>query len=338
MSEIATRFHENWLGLLRARSDGLAATPHRAAPRDGHRVEVARRRARGRAALSVPPRGVGAPPCPRHRWRVRTPASVTDDRAAVRWLAAPAATEHDLLAVLASVHRRLGRVDDNDEVNPALAGCAQLSLGAVLWGLLESPRTAPADPGRAWLLECVPAHAGAAVRPDRSAPVPQHGLAVRHRRAVTTGAQGPHRMGQALGEGVCHRRCRLPTMRWGAAHRRRGHRRRRDRLPAPRCQAATSYAAWAALLLRPVKLQPRGPRQARSGGRVRCRTRPALRGAGGSSKRPARDDAGPPAPRDPRDPRPSAGSARSHHWMVCEKWPEIVRVTDGSSGHANSSS
>jgi hypothetical protein len=46
----------------------------------------------------------------------------------VRWLAAPAATEHDLAEVLSTVHRRLGRIDDDDDVDPALVGCAQLSL------------------------------------------------------------------------------------------------------------------------------------------------------------------------------------------------------------------
>ena len=43
---------------------------------------------------------------------------------------------------------------------------------------------------------------------------------------------------------------RLPPMWWGAAHPRRGHRRRRDRSRATRCQAATSSpAGWATLLL-----------------------------------------------------------------------------------------
>ncbi|MBK8235851.1 MAG: hypothetical protein IPK74_09865 [Deltaproteobacteria bacterium] len=57
--------------------------------------------------------------------------SDSDDDAAVRWLAAPAATEHDLHRVLTSVHRRLGCVDDDDVVvvDPALAGCVQLSHG-----------------------------------------------------------------------------------------------------------------------------------------------------------------------------------------------------------------
>jgi hypothetical protein len=54
-----------------------------------------------------------------------------EDDVAVRWLAAPAATEHDLAHVLATVHRRLGRIDDDDDddVDPVLAGCVQLSLG-----------------------------------------------------------------------------------------------------------------------------------------------------------------------------------------------------------------
>ncbi|MBM4247825.1 MAG: transposase, partial [Deltaproteobacteria bacterium] len=57
---------------------------------------------------------------------------------AVRWLAAPAATEEDLAQVLTTVHRRLGRVDDGDEVAPALVGCAQLSLDST-----ERPSGAP---------------------------------------------------------------------------------------------------------------------------------------------------------------------------------------------------
>ncbi len=75
---------------------------------------------------------------------VRTQAaSDSDDAAAVRWLAAPATTEHDLHRVLASVHRRLGRVDDDDVVaDHALAGCVQLShagLGRV--AAPSAPRT-----------------------------------------------------------------------------------------------------------------------------------------------------------------------------------------------------
>ncbi len=55
--------------------------------------------------------------------------SGSDDGACVRWLAAPAATEHDLAQVLRTVHRRVGRVDeDGDDTGDALAGCVQLSL------------------------------------------------------------------------------------------------------------------------------------------------------------------------------------------------------------------
>ena len=55
--------------------------------------------------------------------------SESDEGASVRWLAAPASTEHDLVQVLGTVHRRLGRVDDDDDTDDALAGCA--SLGPV---------------------------------------------------------------------------------------------------------------------------------------------------------------------------------------------------------------
>ena len=54
--------------------------------------------------------------------------SESHEGASVRWLAAPASTEHDLAQVLGTVHRRLGRVDDDDDTDDALAGCVQFSL------------------------------------------------------------------------------------------------------------------------------------------------------------------------------------------------------------------
>ncbi|MBK8235854.1 MAG: transposase [Deltaproteobacteria bacterium] len=39
-------------------------------------------------------------------------------------------------------------------------------------------------------------------------------------RTLTEGAQGPHRLGQTTGARLCHRRHRLPTMRWTGAHHR----------------------------------------------------------------------------------------------------------------------
>ncbi|MBK6923107.1 MAG: transposase [Deltaproteobacteria bacterium] len=78
-------------------------------------------------------------------------------------------------------------------------------------------------------------------------------------RTLTEGAQGPHRLGQTTGARVCHRRHRLPTMRWAGAHHRCHHRRRRDRSSAPRCKAAASSApARTTRFLRPLNLQTRG--------------------------------------------------------------------------------